>query len=129
MKKFICLIVSILFISVLFSSCDNKVENKDVVYKSGIYDNKNWDESIGTYVMDVIPDEETALKTAEAIFNGMEKSETAQEYVPQSVYYDEQDGIWIISFWQESDEATLGNDCNIAMQKKDGKVLRIWFGE
>ena len=87
-------------------------------------------ETIGTYSgRAVIPDEETALKIAEAIFDGMEKSEEAPKYVPQAVFYDNQDEIWIVSFWENSNQLTLGGDCNIALQKKDGKVLRIWFGE
>ena len=77
----------------------------------------------------VILDEETALKIAKAIFYGMEKSKDAKEYVPQSVFYDNQDEIWIVSFGKNSNHIMLGGDCNIAMQKKDGKVLRIWFGE
>ena len=93
-----------------------------VKYESGNYHDKNWSETIGTYGGMVIPDEETALKIAKAIFDGM-------EYVPQSVFYDNQDEIWIVSFGKNSNHIMLGGDCNIAMQKKDGKVLRIWFGE
>ena len=80
-----------------------------VKYESGNYHDKNWSETIGTYGGMVIPDEETALKIAKAIFDGME--------------------IWIVSFGKNSNHIMLGGDCNIAMQKKDGKVLRIWFGE
>lgn len=100
-----------------------------VKYESGNYHDKNWSETIGTYGGMVIPDEETALKIAKAIFDGMEKSKDAKEYVPQSVFYDNQDEIWIVSFGKNSNHIMLGVDCNIAMQKKDGKVLRIWFGE
>lgn len=100
-----------------------------VKYESGDYHDKNWSETLGTYAGVAIPDKETALEIAEAIFNGMDKSKDAQEYVPKSVFYDTQDEIWIISFWKDSDEITLGGDCSIAIQKKDGKVLRIWFGE
>lgn len=101
-----------------------------IKYESGIFYNKNWNESIGTYSgKAVIPDEETALKIANAIFDGMEKSKEVQKYVPQSVFYDDQDEVWIVSFWKSSNQITLGGDCNIALQKKDGRVLRIWFGE
>lgn len=101
-----------------------------IKYESGNFHDKNWSETIGTYSGNaVIPDEETALKIAKAIFDGMEKSKDAQKYVPQSVFYDNQDEIWIVSFGENSNQLTLGGDCNIALQKKDGKVLRIWFGE
>ena len=59
----------------------------------------------------------------------MEKSKAAQDYEPQSVFYDDQDEIWIVSFRKDSDEIIAGGDCSIALQKKDGRVLRIWFGE
>lgn len=113
------------------SACEkNKKENDMIKYESGNFHNKNWNETIGTYSRKaVIPDEETAIKIAKAIFDGMEKSKEAQEYVPQSVFYDNQDEVWIVSFWKNSNQLTLGGDCNIALQKRDGKVLRIWFGE
>lgn len=40
-----------------------------------------------------------------------------------------EDGIWIISFAKDVNEVILGEECNIVFRKKDGKVLRIWFGE
>ena len=128
-RKLIWLPIVILSI-VLLSACENrKKENNMVKYESVDYHDKNWSETLGTYAGVAIPDKETALEIAEAIFNGMDKSKDAQEYVPKSVFYDTQDEIWIISFWKDSDEITLGGDCSIAIQKKDGKVLRIWFGE
>ena len=128
-KKLIFLFITLLSIT-LFSACGNgKKENNMVKYESGIYYDKNWDETVGTYTESVIPDKDTALEVATVIFNGMDKSRGAKEYVPKSVFYDDQDEIWIVSFGKNSNQITLGGDCNIAMQKKDGKVLRIWFGE
>ena len=40
--------------------------------------------------------------------------------------------IWIVSFWENNIDdkiEIIGGDCNIAIQKSDGKVLRVWFGE
>ena len=128
-KKLIFLFITLLSIT-LFSACGNgKKENNMVKYESGIYYDKNWDETVGTYTESVIPDKDTALEVATVIFNGMDKSRGAKEYVPNSVFYDDQDEIWIVSFGKDSDEIILGGDCSIAIQKKDGKVLRIWFGE
>ena len=125
------LVLLVIILSVVFcSACGNiKKENNMVKYESGKFYNKNWNETIGTYSGEaVIPNEETALKIAKAIFDGMKKSKDTQEYVPQSVFYDSQDEIWIVSFGKNSNQITLGGDCNIARQKKDGTVLRIWFG-
>lgn len=107
----------------------NGDKNMDLEFKEGIYHEKTWDESIGTYKNDIIPDKKIALQVAVQIFEGMQKSSTAEKYVPQTVFYDREDELWIVSFWEDTEEEILGGDCNIALQKKDGKVLRIWFGE
>lgn len=127
-------ILSLLCVLILcctfFVSCkDRSQELNQVDYEVGIYSDKNWEESVGTYQGDAIPDKETALAVAQGIFQGMEKSQAAEQYRPQVVFYDQEDEIWIVSFWQDSGQTTLGNDCSIALQKKDGKVLRIWFEE
>ena len=130
MKQIIMVVVIVL--SMLFCvACDNSQKENDMIeYKSGQFHNKNWSETVGTYSKSaVIPNEKVALKIAKAIFDGMEKSKEAQRYVPLSVFYDDQDEIWVVSFGKDSRQNTLGGGCSIAMQKKDGKVLRIWFGE
>ena len=121
----------ILLCVVFCSACGNCKKEKDMIkYESGSFYDKNWSEIIGTYSKKaVIPDEETALKIAITIFEGMEKSKEAQRYVPQTVFYDTDDEIWIVTFGNNSSRIALGGDCSIAMQKADGKVLRIWFGE
>lgn len=130
MKRIVAVLVIALSI-LSCSACGNSQAVHDTIqYETGVFYDKNWSESIGTYSgKAVIPDKETALKMAKAIFDGMEKSREAQEYVPQSVFYDDQDEVWVVSFWKDSDQIAPGGDCNIALQKKDGKVLRIWFGE
>lgn len=90
-------------------------------------------EEVGTYKKDVIPDKETAIAVAVAIYNSMEKGSNAKNYEPQIVYFDKKGGIWIVNFWktpnEKSEKMMLGDCCSIAMQKKDGRILRIWFGE
>lgn len=34
--------------------------------------------------------------------------------MPQSVLYDNQDEIWIVFFWKDSDEIIAGRDCSTA---------------
>lgn len=104
-------------------------DGMQVSFQTGTYYNKKWEETIGSYQYDAIPNQEVAVKVASQIFEGMQKSEAAQGYVPYSVFFDSQDEIWIVSFREKTDEVMVGGDCNIALQKKDGKVLRIWFGE
>ena len=129
MKKSLVLI-TVIIIAVCSACNGNSKENTDMIeYETGVYYNKDWEDQVGTYQDDVIPDRKTAVAIAVQIFKGMNKSTTAQEYTPQFVFYDEKDSIWVVSFWKETETITFGNDCSIAMQKKDGKVLRIWFGE
>lgn len=130
MRRMLVIFVIVLS-AISCSACVNSNEDNDMIkYESGNFYDKNWSETIGTYKVEaVVPDEETALKIAKAIFDGMEKSKEVQEYVPKSVFYDNQDEIWIVSFAKNSSQITLGGDCNIAIRKKDGMVLRIWFGE
>ena len=123
--------MSVILIIALFSACETKKKKEIsmVKFESGNYFNKDWTEDVGTYKKAAVPNRKAALEIAQVIFNEMDKSEETQEYVPQSIFYDEKDEIWIVSFWKESNETTLGGDCSIAIQKADGKVLRIWFGE
>lgn len=104
-----------------------------VEYETGSYSEKNWNEPVGTYQEDVLPDKETALAVATAIFHGMEKDTVAQKYTPQSIFYDKEDSIWIVFFHEgveeNATEVVMGGGYSIALQKKDGKVLRIWMGE
>ncbi len=131
MKKSIIIITTI-FMVVVSSGCSNNEEEENMIsYKSGTYYNKNWEETVGTYNGDVVPDENAALEIAMVIFNNMSKSDNAHEYKPQKVFYDVEEEIWIVSFWKDysTDNIQLGGSCSIAIQKNDGKVLRIWFGE
>lgn len=102
---------------------------KNIQYDEGTYASKDWSETVGTYTYDVVNTKETAIEMAVAVYNGMDKSNDMSDLTPTSVFYDKQDEIWIVSFSKKSEKDTVGGDCSIAIQKKDGKVLRIWFGE
>lgn len=129
-KLLICMtVVAMLFLSGC-SDQEHGMEESMIEYKIGVFDFKNWLEQDGAYQGDVIPNEKVAVLVATQIFNGIDKNIAEKAYIPQQVFYDEEDEVWIVSFWPEDEEmglTTLGGDCSIAMQKKDGKVLRIWF--
>ena len=128
MKKTIIPLILTFFV-VLTACGETEVEKDMVQYKSGIYHDKNWNETVGTYQEKIVANKNVAIEIATAVFEGINKSEEVQKYVLQSVFYDEPDEVWIVSFGKDSNEITLGGDCNIAIQKSDGKVLRVWFGE
>lgn len=122
-----CVQLFFIALSVLiFVSCGNE---KSILYQSGVYDNKNWDDPVGTFQGDLIPDRESAIAVAEAIFTSSIQTKSTQNYIPVHVFYDEQDAVWIVCFMNPANKNTVGEDCNIALQKKDGKILRVWFGE
>ena len=102
-----------------------------IEYETGIYDNKNWNDPTGTYYVDVVPSKTVALNIAVSVFDGMEKSKTASQFTPQRVFYDEEEGIWIVTFWDSDayEKGIIGYDCTIAIDKRNGAVVRIWFGE
>ena len=144
MKRILCIVFMILCIT----GCSVNRENKngvsvgpegntvEISYSSGTYFDKNWDDKTGTYENSVIPDKETALAVASAIFESMEKSEVADTFVPQAIFFDEGDEIWIVSFWKDQENSGengtavfTGYSCSIAIRQEDGKVLRIWYGE
>ena len=110
----------------------NVKPDKIIEFESGVYFDKNWEETVGTYEGNVVPTKEIAISIAQAIFDGLENVGNIADYVIQEVFYDEEDHVWVVSFWPEMedpDEAWVGGDCSIAIQQTDGKVLRIWFGE
>ncbi|MBQ7475097.1 MAG: hypothetical protein IJS78_04160 [Clostridia bacterium] len=128
MRNKLLIFFAILFL-LFFSGC--KVENRGgekVAIESGIFHDKNWNESIGTYQMDAVPNGDTAIKICSAIFDAMEKKTDYNNLTVRSVFFDEQDKIWIVNFGK-SDPSVVGGDCSIAIKQKNGEVLRIWFGE
>lgn len=130
MKKNTIFLLVIILSFLSFSACKNiQEENNTITYQAGNYYDKNWNDTVGTYTGTAIPDKETALEVAKAIFSGMDTGENMRGYVPKYIFYDEKDEVWIVSFGEDSSETTLGGDCSIALQKTDGKVLRVWFGE
>lgn len=128
MKK-LSIFILLLLALFTFVFCHNKGDIKDLKYQEGIFYNKNWSDQTGTYTNDVVETKETAIEIATAVYNGMIKSRNMNGFKPKSVFYDNQDEVWIVSFGKKNNGTIVGGDCSIAIQRKDGKVLRIWFGE
>lgn len=92
-----------------------------------------WDEGARTYTGKAVPDMETAVGIASAIFDSMKKSPLTENLTVQGVFYDEENGIWTVSFADpipaDATTFTVGGSCAIAIKEINGEVLRIWFGE
>ena len=127
MKK--CIAISVLLLSLLLSSCANDTSDQEIQFEEGIFYDKNWPDTAGTYTGNVVESKETAVAVATAVYNAMRKSQSMSNLTPQSVFFDSQDEIWIVTFGMDGKENVAGGDCSIAIQKQDGRILRIWFGE
>lgn len=81
--------------------------------------------NVGVYAGDVIPDENTAKAVATAIMQGIGHNEHERNWVPMMVIYDEKSAVWEVVLGAE---LTTGG-CTIWIQKEDGKVLKVQYGE
>lgn len=93
---------------------------------------KTWGFGGALYAEDVIPDEETAVSVATAIFNNLQNNGTQySDYVPISTWYHEENQAWIVTFHNATadDTITLGGGCTVILRKSDACVLGIVFGE
>ena len=121
----------LLFVCLIFLSLNGCKKERDaaeeLTVEYGVY-NIEWEKTSGTYKGDVIPTKEVAIRVAEQIYEALPKAEYEQNYIPQHVYFDEKDKVWIVVFYDDN-IMCLGGDCCIAIRQSDGKVMRIWYGE
>ena len=71
------------------------------------------------------------IKFANLVYESIPKGPVAANFDIQSVYFDEQDEVWVVLFCEAIPEAgpvSTGLCYSIALQKKDGKVLGINYG-
>lgn len=78
------------------------------------------------YNGDIVVNAESAKQYANTILKEtLEKD--LNEYKVVNVMYDSNNNVWVINYG--IDEETVGGDISIAISKKTGEVLKIWFGE
>lgn len=83
-------------------------------------------DGIGEYNEDIIKTANDARAISSVIIQNI-LAEDIRQYNICKVSYDRNSEIWVVHYLV--DEFTLGGDCNIAMSKKTGEVLKIWYGE
>ena len=106
---------------------DSLVNNKDITYGEGQYEEDPEAQPGYLYDGDVLPDKDAALSVATAIFENMDKPEEIKDHVPQMVYLDVEDDLWIVCFWKKeySPYMLYGYSTRIVLNKKDGAVKYI----
>ena len=92
---------------------------------------KEWGFGGALHTDDVIPDEETAISVATAIFSNIQKQPYYSDLVFNRVYYHAENEAWIVLFSPKAEEGTVtaGGGCTIILRKSDGCVLGIVSGE
>ena len=121
---FLCLFV--------LSSCNAQNSNVVQNVQYGVYSDKKWEatQSAGEYA--AVPDIDTAVEIAVSIFNGIERKRIHEGQKVQYVFFDTEDEVWIVSFWKDRGYGPYAmiaeGSFNIAIQKSDAKVLRMWVG-
>lgn len=83
-----------------------------------------------TEEIDIIPNETVAIKVAQPIFEVL-RSGGEEDYVPSKVAFDPEKEVWIVTYSYpndpSADSSVLSWGFNIALQKKDGKVVKAWY--
>ena len=133
MKKLTFVLILLLLLPLLTYNHSVGFEVKFYTGDDPFYDNVrdqflNWQDFSGN----VIPNAETALAIATSIYEAVDKHHEVEGLVPSSVFYDEDDEIWVVSFDRPNPSQNIdisGGGWCIAMRKSDGQVVKIWRTE
>lgn len=121
-KKFF---INLLFIVFLLTACGKENMN-NIEYQEGTFPMKNWSQIDTSFDHECITDRETAVSIGNAILAEFQNQGYFSNYIAKAVFFDTKDEIWIVSFWVD-DYPTA--DFNIALNKDDCKVIKMWVGE
>jgi hypothetical protein len=90
------------------------------------FSGEDWAHKDPTIQVVAIPDKETALAVASALFKGMQKQAKFKHYEIVAIWHDTDDGIWIIVFAQ-GQNSTGG--FTMALREDNAQIINIWAGE
>ena len=88
---------------------------------------ENWNEDGGCYEEDVLPTKEAAEAVAQQIFDNIKGTGMKKHVVIYTTYYEAQNA-WMVLFgepWIKGEMVKLGGEYTIALNKTDGRVMRI----
>ena len=91
-----------------------------------------WD----SYGVDVkgkaIKNAETAGKIGYALLEQFQEEGYFPDYRLQHIMHDPEKGVWIVSFWEDSDDSEgtwVGGDFTVAFREDDAQIIGMWVGE
>ena len=135
MKKVVTLLVVLL---IFLSGCASKVIVETYsgdMREVNCYDRaylgypKDWVDTSYSIETAAVPNKETAIKIAMAIFEDLrngEDQESLKDSAIQAVVYDGKAGVWEVGFWP--DDSASGQGVVIKIQKSDAQVVGIYMG-
>ena len=129
MKKIIIILVSIviLFLGYGFFSSSGAISIEEIIFEKGIWPTQKWGEPELMLDKDCIPDEYCAINFAQSIISNYQKEGYFKNYVPQSVFLDTTDNVWVVTF---SENNKYPQSCvYVAIKKANAEVLSVWVGE
>ena len=128
--KQIIIVTFLIFSAILLCiGCENGVSDvPGVEYTEGIFKKKDWENLEVSFDRDCISDKQTAISIGEALLLNFQNQGYFPNYELQTVFYDTEDGIWILSFWESKDNY-VGSEFSLAISEKDGQVIKMWVGE
>lgn len=112
-----------------FASCEAD-SSSDITFSSGVYFNPIWREEekqVGEVDIVCVPDKDTAVQISDIVLKNLQNNGHFKDYVLFSVFYDETDEVWIVSYADDPEQC--GDDCSVAISAKTAEILKIWAGE
>src|SRR5258707_10465198 len=73
----------------------------------------------------IVPDEVTAVKIAEAVFQPIFGAEEVAKYLPYHAQL--KDDVWTV--YGTLKRGSLGGTPQMTIQKKDGRVIEVWHSQ
>ncbi|NLJ16972.1 MAG: hypothetical protein GX346_07560 [Clostridiales bacterium] len=127
-RLFVIIIFVIVVLVVYFNSlkASDSEDNSKIAFETGSFKYYNNINENKMYKGSVIDNEETALSLAIIILDAIDFSKGGG--VPQKVFYDKENEVWIVSFWSEIDkDSSKTIKTYISLKKENGAVDKIWY--
>lgn len=116
----------------MFVSCKRGVSNNlvDSSEKNISVENYRFDlddlKDEASFEGEILPNDKIAKQYADLIFvNSLQKD--LSDYKITNIALDLENGVWVIHY--AIDAEAIGGAISIALSRKNGEVLKIWFGE
>lgn len=98
-----------------------------ISFEEGVWSDKDWENVEFPFKKDCVPDKETAVNITRILIEKFQQQNYFSDYVLQSVFFDTEDKIWIVTYGESRNYP--GACVSIAIRKENAEVIKIWVGE